>query len=36
MVKSKNRTAELKRNTKESSIFVKLDLDGKGVSKIEF
>ena len=35
MVKTNKRTAELKRDTKESSIFVKLNLDGKGVSKID-
>ena len=29
-----NRTAEVKRNTKETQIRVKLDLDGKGVAKL--
>ena len=35
MVKTNKRTAELKRDTKESSIFDKLDLDGNGDSKID-
>ena len=35
MVKANHRIAEVKRDTKESSIFVELNLDGKGISNID-